>query len=158
MKIIKEFKEFAVRGNAVDMGVGIVIGAAFTAIVNSMVKDIMTPVLSLLTMGVDFGNWFITLKPGSTGGPYETLAAAQADRALTLNIGTFLNATISFLIVAWALFFIIRGINSLKRPEVVTVDPIKTKECPYCLSNIAQAAKRCPSCTSHLEGSGQWEV
>lgn len=154
MKIIKEFKEFAVKGNAVDMGVGIVIGAAFTAIVNSLVKDIMTPLLSLITKGVDFSNWFVTLRAGPSGGPYATLEAARADSALTLNIGTFINATISFLIVAWVLFFIIRTINSLKRPEVVTADPVKTKECPYCLSNISLQARRCPLCTSHLDSPG----
>ena len=151
MKIINEFKEFAVKGNAVDMGVGIIIGAAFTAIVNSMVKDILTPLLGLITGGVDFTNWFITLKAGGSGGPYATLAAAQADNALTLNFGMFLNAAISFLIVAWVLFLVIRTINGLKRPEVVTADPVKTKECPYCLSNIALEAKRCPLCTSHWE-------
>jgi len=151
MKIINEFKEFAVKGNAVDMGVGIVIGAAFTAIVNSMVKDVITPILSLFTSGVDFSNWFFIMKAGKGGGPYATLAEAQADKALTLNFGSFLNAAISFLIVAWVLFLIIRSINSLKRPVQVTADPVKTKECPYCLSNIALEASRCPLCTSHLE-------
>lgn len=157
MKILNEFKEFAVRGNAVDMGVGIVIGAAFTAIVNSLVKDVMTPLLGVFTSGVDFANWFFTLKAGKTGGPYATLAEAQADNALTLNFGLFLNAAITFLIVAWVLFFIIRTINSLKRPEQVTADPVKTKECPYCFSNIAFEATRCPLCTSHIaaEDSGK---
>jgi large conductance mechanosensitive channel len=155
MKIIKEFKEFAVKGNAVDMGVGIVIGAAFTSIVNSLVKDVITPLLGLITSGVDFGNWFFVLKEGKTGAPYANLAAAQADKALTLNLGLFLNAAISFLIVAWVLFFIIRTINSLKRPEVVTADPVRTRECPYCLSNIALEASRCPLCTSHLKEAGK---
>ncbi len=151
MKIINEFKEFAVKGNAVDMGVGIVIGAAFTSIVTSLVKDIITPLLGLFTRGVDFSNRFLTLKHGATGGPYSTLDAAKADGALTLNFGLFLNSAISFLIVAWVLFFIIRTVNILKRPQVVTADPVKTKECPYCLSNIALEASRCPLCTSHLE-------
>ena len=150
MKIINEFKEFAVKGNAVDMGVGIVIGAAFTSIVNSLVKDIMTPLLGVFTSGVDFANWFITLKEGEAGGPYSNLAAAQADSALTLNFGLFLNAALTFLIVAWVLFFIICSINSLKRPVQVTADPVKTKECPYCFSNITFEATRCPLCTSHL--------
>ena len=151
MKIITEFKEFAVRGNAVDMGVGIVIGAAFTSIVNSMVKDIITPLLGLFTRGVDFTNWFFTLKAGISGGPYSTLAEAQADNALTMNFGQFLNAAITFLIISWVLFFFIRSINKLKRPEKVTADPVKSKECPYCYSNIALEATRCPLCTSHLE-------
>lgn len=151
MKIFNEFKEFAVKGNAVDMGVGIVIGAAFTSIVNSLVRDLLTPLLGVFTSGVDFANWFFTLKAGKSGGPYSTLADAQADNALTLNFGLFFNATITFLIVAWVLFFIIRMINSLKRPEVVTADPVKTRECPYCMSSIALQARRCPLCTSHLE-------
>lgn len=150
MKIINEFKEFAVRGNAVDMGVGIIIGAAFTSIVNSLVKDIMTPLLGVFTGGIDFSDWFLTLRAGAGGGPYNTLAAAKADGALTLNFGNFINATITFLIIAWTLFFVIRTINSLKRPEKPTADPVKTKECPYCFSNIAHAATRCPQCTSQL--------
>jgi large conductance mechanosensitive channel len=150
MKILKEFKEFAVKGDAVGMGVGIVIGAAFTAIVNSLVKDIFTPFLALLTTGVNFSNWFITLREGGKGGPYTSLVQAQADNAVTLNIGTFLNAVISFFIVAVVLFFIIRAINRLKRPEQVTVDPIKTKECPYCFSVVSINATRCPFCTSEI--------
>lgn len=151
MKIINEFKEFAVKGNAVDMGVGIVIGAAFTSIVKSLVSDIITPILGVFTSGVDFTNWFVTLKHGKTEGAYTTLAEARADSALTLNFGLFLDASISFLIVAMVLFFIIRSMNILKRPETVTVDPVKTKECPYCFSNITYEAIRCPLCTSHLE-------
>lgn len=158
MKIINEFKEFAVKGNAVDMGVGIIIGAAFTAIVNSMVKDLMTPLLGLVTGGIDFSNWFLTLRSGTGGGPYPTLEAAKADGALTLNFGNFINAGITFLIVAWCLFFVVRSINSLKRPEAPKADPVKTKECGYCFSNIAYEASRCPYCTSQLgkqdSGSG----
>jgi len=150
MKILNEFKEFAVKGNAVDMGVGIVIGAAFTTIVKSLVSDILTPILSLFTSGVDFGNWFVTMKAGATGGPYQTLAEAKADSAITLNFGLFIDASLSFLIVALVLFFIIRSMNILKRPEKVTADPVKTKECPYCFSNITFEATRCPLCTSHI--------
>ena len=150
MKIIKEFKEFAVKGNAVDMGVGIIIGAAFTSIVNSLVKDIMTPLLGIFTGGIDFADWFLTLHEGQEGGPYTTLAAAKADGALTLNFGNFINAAITFLIIAWTLFFVIRSINALKRPEQPKADPVKTKECGYCFSNIAFEATRCPYCTSEL--------
>lgn len=151
MKIVNEFKEFAVKGNVVDMGVGIVIGAAFTSVVNSLVKDIFTPLIGSITTGVNFSNWFITLKQGKNGGPYTSLIDAQADNAITVNLGQFLNATISFLIVAMILFLIIRSINKLKRPKHVTADPAITRECPYCLSTIAIAAKRCAYCTSEVE-------
>ena len=117
MKLLNEFKEFAVKGNVVDMGVGIVIGAAFTSVVNSLVKDVFTPLLGLALAGIDFTNWFITLKLGKSGGPYSTLAQAQADSAVTLNFGQFLNSIISFLIVAFVLFFLIRTINRLKQPQ-----------------------------------------
>ena len=151
MKIVDEFKEFAVKGNVVDMGVGIVIGAAFTSVVNSLVKDIFTPLIGSITTGVNFSNWFITLKQGKNGGPYSTLIDAQADNAITINLGQFVNATISFLIVAMILFLFIRSINKLKRPTHVTADPVKTRECPYCLSTIAIAARRCAFCTSEIE-------
>ena len=153
MKILNEFKEFAVKGNAIDMGVGIIIGAAFTGIVNSLVKDLLNPLLGLLTKGLDFANRFIVLRAGSNGGRYQTLQAAQADGAVTLNFGQFINASLNFLIVAFVLFFVIRSINSLKRPENVTVDPVKTKECPYCYSNITIKATRCPMCTSDIQDS-----
>ena len=151
MKILKEFKEFAVKGNVVDMGVGIVIGAAFTSIINSLVKDIFTPFLSVLTTGVDFTNWFIILAGGEKGGPYSTLAQAQADNAVTINIGSFLNNVISFLIVAVVLFLLIRVINRLRRPENVTADPEKIKECPFCFSIVSIMATRCPFCTSQIK-------
>jgi large conductance mechanosensitive channel len=151
MKILKEFKEFAIRGNVVDMGVGIVIGAAFTSVVNSLVKDVFSPFLAMLTTNVNFANWYITLKNGVKGGPYETLTQAQADNAITINVGSFLNAMISFLIVAVVLYFLVRSINRLKRPEKVTVDPVKTKECPFCYSVISIKASRCPFCTSQVD-------
>ena len=153
MKLLNEFKEFAVKGNVVDMGVGIVIGAAFTSIVNSLVKDVLTPFLALMTTGVDFGNWFFTLRDGENGGPYATLVQAQTDNAITLNIGFFLNALVSFLIVSAVLFFVIRAINRLKRPEEVTADPVETKECPFCFSVISHKARRCPFCTTDLSES-----
>ena len=150
MKLLKEFKEFAVKGDVVGMGVGIVIGAAFTSIVNSLVKDVFTPFIALLTTGVDFGNWFITLREGIKGGPYTTLMQAQNDNAITINIGSFLNSVISFLIVAIVLFFVIRAINRLKRPENVTADPVTTKECRFCFSVISNKATKCPFCTAQL--------
>ena len=150
-KIIDEFKEFAVKGNVVEMGVGIVIGAAFTSVVNSLVKDIFNPLLNLVVSDINFNNLFWVLQSGKNGGPYTSIAEAQADQAITLNFGLLLNATISFLIVSIVLFFVIRGLNKLKRPERVTDDPVKTRECPYCYSNISQKATRCPQCTSDLE-------
>ena len=111
MGILNEFKEFAVKGNVIDMGVGIVIGAAFTSIVNSFVADIINPIIGLLTGGIDFSNIFINL----SGKEYASLKEAQAAGAATLNIGLFINAIISFLIVAWVLFLIIKGVNKLKR-------------------------------------------
>lgn len=122
--MLKEFKEFAIKGNVVDMGVGIVIGAAFTSIVSSFVNDIVNPVLGQIVGGIDFSNVFINLGPGE----YETLAAAQEAGAPTVNIGLFLNAVISFLIVAWVLFLVIRGVNSLKRQEVAAPPPQPPEE------------------------------
>jgi len=151
MKILIEFKQFAVKGNVVDIGVGLVIGAAFTSIVNSLVKDVFTPFIALLTTGVNFSNWFYTLRDGDKGGPYATLLEAQADKAVTINIGAFVNALISFLVVAIVLFFIIRTINKLKTPPQVTVETVPTRECPYCYSVISVKATRCPACTSQLD-------
>ena len=111
MSIIQEFKEFAVKGNVVDMGVGIVIGAAFTSIVNSFVADIINPILGVITGGVDFSNLFVNLGPGD----YASLAAAQEAGAPTINYGLFINAVISFLIVSFILFMVIKGVNNLKR-------------------------------------------
>ena len=111
--MLKEFKEFAVKGNVVDMGVGIVIGAAFTSIVNSFVADIINPIIGVISGGIDFSNIFINLGEGD----YASLAAAQEAGAPTINIGLFINAIISFLIVAWVLFLIIKGVNKLKREE-----------------------------------------
>lgn len=150
MKLLKEFKQFAIKGNVVDMGVGIVIGAAFTSIVNSLVKDLFTPLLALLTTGVNFSNWFITLRKGNSGGPYTTIIQAQQDSAITLNIGLFANSVISFLIVAIILFFIARMINRLKSLEKETTETAAKKECPYCFSVISNKAKRCPFCTTEL--------
>lgn len=118
--VLKEFREFAVKGNVVDMAVGIVIGAAFTSIVQSLVRDVITPPIGWMLGGVDFTDRFLLLKEGATlTGPYDTLADAQAAGAVTLNYGTFVNATISFLIVAFVLFLIVKGINRLRRKEEV---------------------------------------
>ena len=115
--MFKEFKEFALKGNVLDMAVGIIIGAAFGTIVNSLVKDIIMPPIGLLLNNVDFANLFITLKHGAVTGPYASLAAAQEAGAVTMNIGVFINAVISFLIVAFAIFLVIRSMNKLKRQQ-----------------------------------------
>jgi large conductance mechanosensitive channel len=146
--MFKEFKEFAMRGNVVDMAVGIIIGAAFGAVVKSLVADIIMPPIGLLLGNVDFTNLFITLKAGKVAGPYASLVAAQTAGAVTLNIGMFINTIVSFVIVAYAVFLVIKGINRMQRaPEAL---PSPTKECPHCASEIPLKATRCPHCTSEL--------
>ena len=144
-----EFKEFAVKGNAVDMAVGLVIGAAFGRIVDSLVKDIMMPPLGMLLGRVDFSNFFLVLADGKTSGPYHSLTLAQQAGAVTLNLGLFANMVISFFIVSFAVFMLVRGMNRLRAPA--TVPAATAKDCPYCLSKIPLAAIRCPHCTSVLE-------
>jgi large conductance mechanosensitive channel len=149
--MLKEFKEFAMRGNVVDMAVGIIIGAAFGSIVSSLVADVIMPPIGLLLGNVDFSNLFVTLKEGATAGPYASVAQAKAAGAVTLNYGLFVNAIISFLIVAFAVFVLIRSINKLKQPEVKPAEAPTTKECHYCYSTIPIKAVRCPACTSELK-------
>lgn len=149
--MINEFKTFVMRGNVIDMAVGIIIGGAFTKIVNSMVADIMMPPLGLLMGKVDFSNWFVVLKQGAQEGPYASLAAAQAAGATTLNVGTFLNAIISFVIVALCIFLLIKVINRLNAPKEAAPVAPTTKKCPFCCSEIALEATRCPHCTSELK-------
>ena len=150
--MIGEFKKFIMRGNVIDMAVGIIIGGAFTKIVNSMVADIMMPPLGLLMGKVDFSNWFVVIKQGATAGPYASLSAAQAAGATTLNIGTFLNAVISFVIVAFCIFLLIKGIIKLNAPKKEEAPAVPTtKKCPFCCSEIAIEATRCAHCTSELK-------
>jgi large conductance mechanosensitive channel len=149
--MLKDFKEFAMRGNVVDMAVGIVIGAAFGTIVKSFVDDVLMPPIGLLLGNVDFSNLFITLKEGAkAAGPYASLAAAKAAGAVTLNLGVFINTVISFVIIAFAVFLVIKGVNRMKREPVAPPAEPTTKECPFCLSTIALKATRCPHCTSEL--------
>jgi large conductance mechanosensitive channel len=150
MKMLKEFKEFAMRGNVVDMAVGIIIGAAFGTIVKSLVSDVIMPPIGLLLGNVDFTNLFAVLREGSAAGPYASLADAQKVGAVTLNYGVFVNTIISFLIVAFAVFLLIRQINRLKREGETPPPEPTTKDCPYCLSSIPIKATRCPHCTSEL--------
>ena len=148
--MLKEFKKFAMRGNVVDMAVGIIIGAAFGTIVKSLVSDIIMPPIGLLLGNVDFTNLFSVLKEGAkTAGPYASLADAQAAGAVTINYGVFINTIISFIIVGFAVFMVIRSMNRLKKEEEVPAEPT-TKDCPYCLTTIPIKATRCPNCTSKL--------
>lgn len=145
--MLKEFREFAMRGNVVDLAVGVIIGAAFGRIVSSFVNDLLMPPLGLVLGRVDFSNLFINL----SGTHYQTLAEAKAAGAATLNIGLFINAVIDFLIVAFVIFLLIRQINRLaSKPEAPAGAPT-TRDCPYCLSTIPLKARRCPNCTSQLE-------
>jgi len=152
---INEFKKFAMRGNVIDMAVGIIIGAAFGKIVDSLVKDVIMPPIGLLLGKVDFSNLFITLKEGAVAAPYASLDAAQKAGAVTMNIGLFVNALISFTIVAFAVFILIKAINELqakmdKKEAAEEAAHPTTKKCPYCCSDIDINAVKCPNCTSDL--------
>ncbi len=150
--MLKEFKEFAMRGNVVDMAVGIIIGAAFGTIISSLVADVLMPPIGLLLGNIDFANLFAVLKEGAkAAGPYASLAAAKEAGAVTINYGLFINTIISFLIVAFAVFLLIRSLNKLKRQEEAPPAVPTTKECPRCFSTISIKATRCPHCTSDLK-------
>lgn len=149
--MLKEFKEFAVKGNVIDMAVGIIIGAAFGTIVKSLVADVIMPPIGLMLGNVDFTNLFIVLKEGAVAGPYESLKAAQDAGAVSVNYGAFLNTIISFLIIAFSIFVLIKNINKLKRQDEPKPAAVPTtKECPHCFSTISIKATKCPSCTSAL--------
>lgn len=154
--MLKEFREFIIRGNVVDMAVGIIIGVAFGAIVTSLVSDIIMPPIGLLVGDVNFSNLFVVLKEGVTPGPYASLADAKAAGAVTINYGVFILAIVSFIIVGFAVFLIVRYINRLRRQmevprvEAPPAEPV-TKQCPYCFSTVHIRASRCPHCTSELE-------
>lgn len=148
--MFKEFRDFAMRGNVVDMAVGIVIGAAFGTIVKSLVADIIMPPVGLLLGDVDFANLFLVLKAGDPIGPYAALDAAKEAGAVSVNYGVFINNIVSFIIVAFALFMVIKGMNKMKKQEVEEPTEATTKECIYCFSMIAIKASRCPHCTSEV--------
>ena len=152
-KVMNEFKEFIMRGNVIDLAVGVIIGGAFQAIVNSVVKDIVTPLIGLLTKGMDFTNKFIVL---GSDQEFATLADAQAAGAATLNYGSFITAVINFLIMSVVIFFLVKGINKIanmgkKKVEEVPVEEPTTKVCPFCKSEIAIDATKCAHCTSDVE-------
>ena len=149
--MLKDFKEFVVRGNVLDLAVGIIIGAAFGAIVKSLVDDVLMPPVGLALGNVDLTNLFVVLKEGAkTAGPYATLADAKAAGAVTLNLGLFLNSVVVFLIVAFAIFLVVRVANRIRPPAPA---PAATKDCPYCKMPVPVAATRCPQCTSELEAA-----
>ena len=151
--MLKEFRDFALRGNVLDMAVGIIIGASFSTIVNSLVNDILMPPFGWLLGGVDFENFYLTVKSGSPIGPYTSLTDAQAAGAVTVNYGLFINAIISFLIVALAMFLLIRAIYRLQEDNKEGLDEIvpTSKDCSYCFTAIPIQATRCPHCTSKLD-------
>jgi len=142
----KEFKEFAVKGNAIDLAVGVVIGAAFGKIVSSLVSDVIMPPIGVLTGGVDFKDYFFVLKPFGTH--FDTLKDAAAAKAVTLNFGQFVNVVIEFVIIAFAIFLVVKGLNKMKRPAP-GAEPV-AKDCPACAMSIPIKATRCPHCTTEL--------
>jgi large conductance mechanosensitive channel len=154
MSMMKEFKDFAMRGNVVDMAVGIIIGAAFGTIVKSLVSDVIMPPIGMALGNVDFNNLFAILKQGDPAGPYASLADAQAAGAVSVNYGVFINTIISFIIVAFCVFMLIRSINKLKREQEAPPPEPTTKDCPYCFSTIPIKATRCGFCTSDLKAAG----
>ena len=146
--MLKEFRAFIARGNVVDLAVAVVIGAAFGAVVKSLVDDIVMPPIGLALGHADFSNLFIVLKDGlKVGPPYASLAEAKAAGAVTVNYGLFINSIVGFLIVALAVFFLLKAIQRIYRSPVVSPD---TKPCPHCATSIPLAARRCPNCTSQL--------
>jgi large conductance mechanosensitive channel len=145
--MLKEFKEFAIKGNAVDMAVGIIIGAAFGSIVTSLVKDIVMPPISLLTGGLDWSNKFVVLRDAPGGGVFTTAADAAKAGAITWNYGAFVTLIVNFFVVAFCIFLLVRAINNLKKPKTAT--PV-SKECPFCSMTIPIKATRCPHCTSEM--------
>lgn len=149
--MLKEFKEFAMKGHVIDMAVGIIIGAAFGPIVKTLVGNIIMPPIGLLLGDVDFANLFMLLKEGSTAAPYASLAAAQEAGAVVISYGIFINAVINFLIVAFAIFLLIRGVNRMKKEEEAAAPAeVTTKKCIHCFSEIPIKASRCGHCTSEL--------
>ena len=160
MKIVEEFKKFALRGNLIDMSIGFTVGAAFSTVAKSLVNNLIMPPIGLLLGGADFSDLFITLKQGSEKlAPHATLADAQASGAVTLNYGAFMNDLIALLVVAIAMFMVIRIVNRIDATldaqfgEPDRKDEPSTKKCPYCRETIAYQARRCPQCTSQLDES-----
>jgi large conductance mechanosensitive channel len=152
--MLKEFKEFAMKGSVLDMAIGIIIGGAFSPIVKSLVDDILMPPIGMLFGGVDFGNMYLVLREGAeAAGPYDTLAAAREAGAVTVNYGVFINTIMTFIIVAFAIFMMVKSINRWKREEEAPPAEPTTKKCDFCDTEIPIAATRCPHCTSELRAA-----
>ena len=148
----KEFKEFAIKGNVVDLAVAVVIGAAFSKIIDSLVKDLIMPPIGVLTGGLDFSNKFIVIKAGANGATnFATPAAAEAAKAVTWNYGNFITASVNFIIIAFAIFMLVRALHKLKHPPPAVLPTVK--DCPACTMSIPIKATRCPHCTSELAAS-----
>jgi len=147
--LYKEFKDFALKGNAVDLAVGIILGVAFGGIISSLVADLLMPPIGMLLGNVDFSNLFFLLKPGNPAGPYYSINEAIGAGAVTINYGLFINTVINFAIVSFSMFLLVRWLNRMKRREQEVVAP-STKDCPYCYSKISIKASRCSECTSKL--------
>ena len=145
--MIKEFKEFIMKGNVLDLAIGVIIGGAFGKIVSSLVTDVLMPPIGMLLGKVDFSNLYINL----SGGIYPSLAEAQKAGSATLNYGLFLNNIINFVIIALVIFLIVKQVNRMQKPAVQPAAEPTTKECPYCKTSIAIKATRCPNCTSQLQ-------
>jgi large conductance mechanosensitive channel len=146
--MLKEFKDFAMRGNVMDMAVGIIIGAAFGPIVGSLVGDVIMPPIGLLLGNVDFSNLFFVLKEGALAGPYASVAAAKGAGAVTINYGLFINTIINFIIVAFAIFMMIKAMNKMKREQPAPAAAPSTKDCPACCMTVPIKATKCGHCTS----------
>ena len=146
--MLQEFKKFAVRGNVLDLAVAVILGTAFGAVIKSFVDDIIMPPIGLLLGGIDFSSLFITLRQGAAPGPYPTVAQAKEAGAVTMNYGLFINTIITFIIVSFALFLVIRAVSKLQKPAEAA--PAATKSCPHCFTTIPVKATRCPNCTSEL--------
>jgi large conductance mechanosensitive channel len=151
--MLEEFKEFISRGNVLDLAIGVIIGAAFGAVVKSFVDDILMPPIGLLLGGVDFTNIFVVLKQGAPPSPYATLALAQDAGAVTMNFGLTINAIVSFLITAFAIFLVVKAANRLRKKEEAAPPAPTTKDCPFCATAIPIPATRCPHCTSELKAA-----
>jgi len=147
--MLKEFKEFIAKGDAIDIAFGIVLGVAFGAVIKALVDGIIMPVVGLALGGVDFTNMFIVLKEGNPAAPYATLTAATDAGAVVLSYGVLINAIVTFLIVAFVIFLMVKGINRIRKPAA----PPVMKDCPYCATSIPDAATRCPACTTQLTAS-----
>jgi large conductance mechanosensitive channel len=151
---LKDFKAFILRGNVIDLAIGIIIGVAFAAIVTSLVNDVIMPPIGLALGNLNFADFMAVIKQGNPPGPYATVAAAKAAGAVTINYGLLIVAIINFLIIAAILFFlVVRPVNRMMAPKKVGAPAPTTKECPYCISTIPIKATRCPNCTSQLSST-----